>query len=377
MKNLCAMLFLLICFSCEKEKDPIVISSFEPTSGDYNTEVIIKGSQFNPSSQVLFGKESARTVSASSTEIVTIVPVGAVTGKITVKSGGQQSVSENDFTVTSGAWIKKTNFTNIPVNNLYDLFFSIGNKGYVHASAKVVNGIKMDAELWEYNQSSNSWAKKKELSLNQGGSMALAFGTATKGYILQYQALWEYDPANDQWTKKNALPVALNTDKMIGGFYVNSENIVIVILNNQEWFTYNPVSDTWGRNMNAPFASASSSYGNSLSQGGQSKGFFKIGKEVWEYDPVNNQWAKLPDFPSSLAGNYTFGISDELYIGSSEENDLWAYKPSLKKWVQKAGFTTTFRYGGLYFTLGDKGYLGMGSKVPGNYVLYDFNEFNP
>jgi hypothetical protein len=158
---------------------------------------------------------------------------------------------------------------------------------------------------------------------------------------------------------------------------VSDSDVAVVVLNNGEWFVYDPVEDTWARNLDAPFASTlGANYGYQLCQGAKTKGFFKNGKEVWEYNPNTNQWLQLPDFPFNSAGAYTFGIDDELYIGLDQENELWVYKEHTDKWTQKAT-SGILRQMGLYFSVANKGYLGMGLKLPEEYFIYDFHEYNP
>jgi hypothetical protein len=76
------------------------IASFSPTTGTVNVEVTITGTNFRTTAnqnQVSFNGTAATITSATATQIVTKVPSGATTGKITVQIGTQTATSANDF----------------------------------------------------------------------------------------------------------------------------------------------------------------------------------------------------------------------------------------------------------------------------------------
>ncbi|HEV8515698.1 MAG TPA: IPT/TIG domain-containing protein [Cyclobacteriaceae bacterium] len=375
-----AKVLVLILFigGCSKENS-VSISSFDPSSGDYNSQVTIKGANFSSSGNLVqIGGKDAAVVSSSPTEIVASVPVGAFTGKITVSSGGKLATSADNFTVTSGAWTKMSSLPGRAVTGAGDLFFSVGSKGYVHSSQRTVNGSLADAELWEYDLSSDSWSKKTELSKNFTGVGGVSFNSADRGYILEYQELWEYNPVNNNWTKKGGLPLALNTDQVLCACYVSSINKVALIDFQGSFFTYDPVGDIWGRDNNLIPFSANMKGGDHLCGGIQSKAYFTNGSDVWEWDSSSNQWTQLPAFPGSTSSDYSFVADNELYIGVGFEDNLWVYKSSIKKWVQKSGMIGASRNLPIYLTINNKGFVGMGiSNTTNSFLLSDFNKYNP
>ncbi|MBK9423613.1 MAG: hypothetical protein IPN54_05730 [Bacteroidetes bacterium] len=52
-------------------------------------------------------------------------------------------------------------------------------------------------------------------------------------------------------------------------------------------------------------------------------------------------------------------------------NDFWEYNPVSNSWIQKADVTTLMRNEPAYFSIGTKGYIGMGYNYSGPY-LKDF-----
>jgi len=75
------------------------ISSFSPTSGRTGTAVTITGTAFTGATAVRFGGVRASFVFNSATQITATVPVGAVTGKISVTTPGGTGTSAMNFTV--------------------------------------------------------------------------------------------------------------------------------------------------------------------------------------------------------------------------------------------------------------------------------------
>ncbi|MCU0444424.1 MAG: IPT/TIG domain-containing protein [Microscillaceae bacterium] len=105
MKHLSKILFFLMLsfavISCKEEDEPVlpIISGFSPGNGPVTTQITIFGANFsNP--RVKFGSIDATVISSTPVQIVTTVPTGATTGKITVTNGdGQIVTSTNDFVV--------------------------------------------------------------------------------------------------------------------------------------------------------------------------------------------------------------------------------------------------------------------------------------
>lgn len=78
------------------------IDGFSPASGSVGATVIITGTGFDPTAAnntVMFNGTAAVVSSVMGTEIVTAVPSGATTGKVSVSVNGQSTNSSSDFTV--------------------------------------------------------------------------------------------------------------------------------------------------------------------------------------------------------------------------------------------------------------------------------------
>ncbi|MDQ3280948.1 MAG: IPT/TIG domain-containing protein [Acidobacteriota bacterium] len=82
--------------------EPPVLSGFAPSSGYPGTPVVISGNNFDTEASgnvVRFGALTARAVSATATNISTVVPAGATTGRISITTAGGTATSATDFVV--------------------------------------------------------------------------------------------------------------------------------------------------------------------------------------------------------------------------------------------------------------------------------------
>ncbi len=89
---------------------PPLIASFSPTASAVGSQVTVSGllfAEMPAGNTVRFNGAAASVLSATSTSLVAVVPVGATTGKIQVATAGGTATSATDFTVLSGpgsAW---------------------------------------------------------------------------------------------------------------------------------------------------------------------------------------------------------------------------------------------------------------------------------
>jgi N-acetylneuraminic acid mutarotase len=88
--------------------------------------------------------------------------------------------------------------------------------------------------------------------------------------------------------------------------------------------------------------------------------------DFWMYDPNNDSWVPIADFPGvARTGAVAFVINEKAYVGTGYNgkeklNDFWEYDPVNDEWTRKADFAGTARYGAVGFALADKGYIGTG-----------------
>jgi N-acetylneuraminic acid mutarotase len=112
-------------------------------------------------------------------------------------------------------------------------------------------------------------------------------------------------------------------------------------------------------------------------------------RDFWEWDQTTNVWTRKADFPGYSAGSVvSFSIGTKGYIGTGSNNvtglsskEFWEYDPATNTWTQKASIPTTqARSGAVGFSIGTKGYIGLGvsdSYAAGKMVVFsDFWEWD-
>jgi len=107
--------------------------------------------------------------------------------------------------------------------------------------------------------------------------------------------------------------------------------------------------------------------------------------------PNTGSWTQMADFPGEARGAAVgFSIGNKGYVGLGESGsgdsygpyykDFWEYDPSTNTWTQIADFPGGERWSAVGFSIGDRGYVGTGSFGP-DYrsltYLQDFWEYNP
>ncbi len=99
----CAVLLSLTMSCNEKDDDGDVlipvITSVSPESGEPGDAVTITGTDLSEATAVMFGTVEATITANTATEIMTSVPEGATTGKVSVTTAGGTAVSTADFQV--------------------------------------------------------------------------------------------------------------------------------------------------------------------------------------------------------------------------------------------------------------------------------------
>jgi N-acetylneuraminic acid mutarotase len=108
-------------------------------------------------------------------------------------------------------------------------------------------------------------------------------------------------------------------------------------------------------------------------------------RDFYAYNADLGYWEERASFPEGGVGReraVAFTASGKGYIGlgynrdldKEELKDFWEYNPSNNTWTKVQDFPGTARYGSVAFALGGNGYVGAG--YDGNKYNSDFYEFN-
>ena len=299
-----------------------------------------------------------------------------------------------------GSWQQKSslgwNGIVEPTGRYAAVAFSIGNNGYF-ATGYDNTGNRKD--LWEYDPVADAWTQKADF----GGSpreFAVGFVIGGKGYIglgdsagpsigtiTNFSDLWEYDTAANSWTQKSGFPGGARSQATafsIGGKgYVGTGAGGNGYSFYNDFWEYDPVADSWTQK--AGFGGAAREGAIGFSIGG--KGYVGTGNngnqvslayltDFWEYDPVADNWTQKANFGGPQRTLATgFSIGNKGYVGlgfyytlggsppSLSYNDFWEYDPVGDSWVNKANFAGTPRNGAAAFTIGGDGYIVSGGNT--------------
>lgn len=109
--------FLILLWACKKDPDPApgaatpTVTAINPTTAPVGSTITITGTNFStpPSSNtVTIGGVAATVVSASSSQLVVVVPAGATTGTVSVSTASGQTVQSSiSFTVANKPVVEK------------------------------------------------------------------------------------------------------------------------------------------------------------------------------------------------------------------------------------------------------------------------------
>jgi N-acetylneuraminic acid mutarotase len=254
-------------------------------------------------------------------------------------------LSVNMLFAAANTWTKMTDFTGNARKAA--IGFSIGSKGYI-GTGTGLNGFLPLNDFWEYDPTADTWTQKTDFT-GTAREAAIGFSIGSKGYIgtgwdgsLEYNDFWEYDPTANTWTKMANFGGAARYAAV--GFSIGSKGYI------------------------------GTGWDGSLEY-----------NDFWEYDPTTNTWTKKADFTGNARDSAVgFSIGSKGYIGtgydgSLEYNDFWEYDPTANTWTKMADFggaTGIARDCAIGFSIGSKGYIGMGLDITLT-LLNDFWEYEP
>ena len=244
----------------------------------------------------------------------------------------------------------------------------------------------------------DSWTQKIDFP-GAGRWGAVCFSIGTKGYIglgdithemhSGFKDFWEWDQSTNVWTKKADYPG--NSGGMAVGFSIGTKGYIGTGSQRDsggftnDFWEYNSLTNIWTKKATLPGAIArSNAAGFSIGTKGYiGTGTLDLGGEhycqdFWEWDQNTNVWTQKADFGGgirSAAVGFSIGTKGYIGMGNSSgninEKDFWEWDQSTNVWTKKADFGGTARMNANCFSIGTKGYIGMGF----NTSLTVFNDF--
>lgn len=260
-----------------------------------------------------------------------------------------------------------------------------------------------------FSQTENFWTKKSNYGTDTivdglKRDRAVGFSIGDCGYIgtgidtaeVVRNDFWKYDPVLNSWSqiatlpgsvRRNALAFSIGNKGYVGTGIntVNSGDIGSTTLN--DFWEYNPATNAWIQKANYPGSFSAGIYfatGFSI----DSKGYVCGGKigpnnysnELWEYKPSINQWTQLPNFPGGVRykmSSFSIGFKGYVGLGADQDlynNDFWEFNAATNQWTEIAPLPASERADAATFSLNQRGYVCMGTNGG---LLDDLWEYTP
>lgn len=152
-----------------------------------------------------------------------------------------------------------------------------------------------------------------------------------------------------------------------------------------DWWEYDPATNAWSQKADylggicyhaAGFTIDDIGY---VGTGRISPSGSVLVKDFFRYNPVNNTWQQLTDFPGTgRRGAVGFAIDGYGYIGTgSGAEDMYRYDPSTDSWTQIANVPGGARMSAIGFELDGYGYVGTGYRYSQGWSSTDFYKYDP
>jgi hypothetical protein len=398
MKCLLRYMWLLLsifCMQCEKEDEASLpfISSVTPMEAPAGDTVTITGIHFSLNSEanvIKFNGTDAVVSMASDTVIVTTVPEGATTGKISFAVNGVIADWSETFIVLPKGWRRVSGFPGHPFvsdeRRATSNGFSIDGKGYIGGfgfSALGSQGYMQPIrKFWMYDPTSNTWNERADFP-GEERMGAVIFAIGNKGYIGLGQRItfdnsqqflkdfWQYDPATDTWSRledfggkarRNAVGFAIGTKGYVGTGTYESGTYAM-----SDFWEFDPATGHWTQK--ADYA------GNSMTTFGfatSSRGYIGTNEDnstvsdvFYEYNPATNQWIRKANSPKDLSRPSAFIINSRPF--AFDGRSVYEYSVSSDTWTFRTNpRSDSFIDVSQAFSVGDRGYMGF------NFAFYSY-----
>jgi N-acetylneuraminic acid mutarotase len=393
------------------------ILSITPDSAKAGDTVLITGRGFSAigsTGSVTINGLPLSIIKLTDTTLAVKLPAGFTSGPVSIVTGDTAIISiiniiakTQDTAITTSPWKERASISFPAGDDPYVFGFgaSIGIKGYF-----------FNGSLKEFDPASNTWTRRpgSPVDFSPGfafvldGKLYEGSGIGSNDQFKYAKQVWAYDPTTETWTRKadfpgaaRLQPFAFSTSSYgyVGGGDASGED-----LNFNDFWRYDAATDTWKQMNDYP--------GNKINYFEQFSGFtinnsgyvFESGTgplrapigdaysnnvSLWKYDESNDSWQQRATFDKYQNYNTSsvFTIGDKAYLtigtidspvvnGEVKTNNFWEYNAITNTWIQRTDVPGGDRPFSKSFSIGDKGYVGLGAASVFD-VHSDFYEYIP
>lgn len=278
------------------------------------------------------------------------------------------------------SWKQRANYSGGETHSPF--YMVINGKAYVGAGLKVPAVKKKDC--WEYDPSLNVWTQKADFPGTPRWG-ARGFGIGDFGYVgtgwtpSATNSFYKYNAASNTWSMMTWFPGSARYTTVtftLSGFGYMGLGFSPC---KSDYWRYDPNNDSWTQISNFPggarqngvsFVIDNFAYvGTGMCTGTAYKDFYK-------YNSLSNQWTQIASLPTTTGrvAGFAFSISGlGYYVAGCDYtntsapftiyNDFYQYEPITDTWKQLPDFPGVARFDGAYFSINNKGYIGLGSDT--------------
>ncbi len=257
--------------------------------------------------------------------------------------------------------------------------------------------------LFAFGQTANFWTKKNDFT-GLKRERAVAFVVGDHAYVgtgvdtaeTVLKDFWKYDQITDSWSqvadlpgsqRRNAVAFSIGNYGYVGSGINSDSSTEPGSAKLNDFYRYDPLTNSWSGIANWPGGGGAGVY-FATAFSIDSKGYLCGGKfgpnsysnQLWEYKPSIDQWTQLGSFPGGVRYQLSsFSIGTKGYVGMGTDqdlynNDFYAFDAATNQWSVVSSLPASERAASTCFTIGNRGFVCMGTNGG---MLGDLWEYNP